>query len=223
MRRVLPAALFGLLLLAVPTSAQPEPLCPLATLAPAQLEGVDQYVVVGQPQPCPPPNRTRQDFLVTTDYGDGMSEETPFRDSDPLWSVGGRHTYRRAGTYELIGTVTDRQTGEQDVLRRTIQVPNAPLTARRFRPAAFLARHRLRRTVGRFHDGNRLAAASDHKARISWGDGSRSRGAVVQRDGDFLVLGAHRYPRAGPRKITVLVRDDRGATLRLRTTARVGR
>ena len=222
-RSLVVAGLAALLVTAPSTGAQVLSPCPLAAPAPPQMEGVEQYVVVGQHQPCPPPNRTWQDFAVTTDFGDGVVAETPYRDGDPLWFIGGRHAYRRAGTYELTGTATDRLTGEQVVVRRTITIPNAPLIALRSRRAVFVAGRRLRRTVARFHDDNRLAEASDHTASIRWGDGTRSRGSVVKRGGDFEVVGSHRYRAAGRRSITVVVRDDRNATLRIRVSALVRR
>ena len=220
---MLASALAGLLVLPSSADAQVTSPCPIAALAPPQIEGVEQYVIVGQHQPCPPPNRTWQDFAVTTNFGDGVIAETPYREGDPAWFIGGMHAYRRAGTYELVGTATDRLTGEQVVVRRTITVPNAPLVARRSRRPVFGARRTLRRTIARFHDANRLAEASDHRASIRWGDGTRSTGSIVARGGDFEVVASHRYRTAGNRIITVVVRDDRDATLRLRVRALVRR
>ena len=222
-RSLVLAGLAALLVTAPSTGAQVLSPCPLAAPAPPQMEGVEQYVVVGQPQPCPPPNRTWQDFAVTTDYGDGVVAETPYREGDPAWFIGGTHAYRRAGTYELVGTATDRLTGEQTVVRRTITVPNAPLVARRSRRSVFVAGRRLRRAVARFHDANRLAEASDHSASIRWGDGTRSAGSIVKRGGDFEVVASHRYRTAGSRSVTIVVRDDRDATLRLRVRMLVRR
>lgn len=209
------------LLLAVPiaASSQPQPVCPLMALAPAEIEGAEQFVVVGQPRPCPPANRTWGDFTVTTDFGDGTIEETPFRDQDALWTVGGNHVYRRAGTYELVATLTDEKTGEQQVLRRPIEVPNAPLRARRSRTLSFRAGHGARRTIARFADGNRLAVPGDHRASIGWGDGTRSKGSIAKHGGEFVVRAAPGYRRPGTYRVTIRISDDRGATLRIRTRA----
>ena len=216
MRRLGLLALGALLLFPAVARSQ-QPVCPLAALAQPRHEGVAQFVVVGQPQPCPPRDRTRGDFDVTTDFGDGTVAATPFREDDPLWFVGGMHTYRRAGTYQLVGVATDRRTGDQLVLRRTIEVPNAPLTARPTQRPKFVAGRRVRREIGRFHDGNPLAAANDYTATVEWGDGSRSQGSVVRRGSDFVVVGTHRYRTARPHRMTVTIRDDRNGTLRLRT------
>jgi len=214
-------ALLGALLLLPAVARSQQPVCPLAALAAPRPEGVEQFVVVGQPQPCPPRDRTWRDFDVSTDFGDGVVADTPFREGDPLWFLGGQHTYRRAGTYQLVGTATDRQTGEQFVLRRTVEVPNAPLTARRSRRPTFVAGKRARREIGRFRDGNPLAAVDDYTATIRWGDGTRSRGSVARRGAGYVVLGTHRYRTARTRRIVATVRDDRDGTLRLRTRAAV--
>ncbi len=211
------------LLLPVGDARSQAPVCPLATLAQPRPEGTEQFVVVGQPRPCPPPNRTKQDFAVRTGFGDGTVADTPFREEDPLWFVGGMHTYRRAGTYQLVGTATDRRTGEQLVLRRTIEIPNAPLTARAHPRPAFTTGQRRRVEIGRFRDGNPLAEAGDHTATVAWGDGSRSRGTVVRRGRDFSVLATHRYRRARSRVVTVVVRDDREGKLRMRVRVAVRR
>lgn len=183
------------------------------------MEGSAQYVAVGQPQPCPPPDRTRQDFAVSTNFGDGTVNETPFQDSDPFWIIGGRHAYRRAGTYDLVGTITDRLSGKQEVVRRMIRVPNAPLSARRSPATVFAAGRKQRVTVARFHDGNRLATATDYTVSIRWGDGARSNGTVAKRGRVFLVRAAHRYATTGRRNVTVVIRDDRNAKLLIHTTA----
>ena len=215
----------GVALLLLPAIARSQtPVCPAVALVPPRAEGVEQRVVVGQHQPCPPPDRTWQDFDVTTDFGDGVGASTPYQDGDALWLLGGVHTYRRAGTYELVGTARDRRTGEQIVLRRTVEVPNAPLSAREHRRPTFKAGKRLRREVGRFRDGNPLAEARDYRATVAWGDGSSSTASVIARGRDFSVVAAHRYGRAARRpRISVVVRDDRDGTLRLRTRARVRR
>ncbi|CAA9492869.1 MAG: hypothetical protein AVDCRST_MAG53-1635 [uncultured Solirubrobacteraceae bacterium] len=214
-------ALGGVLLVWLGEQAEAQaPPCPLAALAPPPMEGAKGYIVVGQPRPCPPQNGTWSDFSVLTDFGDGVIADTPFREGDPLWFMGGAHAYRRAGTYQLRATATHRQTGDQIVLQRPIEIPNAPLTPRPARKPKFVAGQKSRQTIARFHDGNRLAEASDHTATIAWGDERRSKVAVVKRGADFLVIGTHRYSAAKRmRRITVIVRDDRNATVRLSNRA----
>lgn len=206
---------------AFPIPSGPGP-CPLAALAAPGPEGSNQFVVVGQPQPCPPPGRTREDFTVTTDFGDGTVRDTPFRAADELWFIGGDHAYRRAGRYELEATVVDRETNESRVYRRSVVVPNAVLKPRAHPRPAFSVTRRTRRVVGAFTDGNRLAESSDYRVAVAWDDGRRSRGKVVRRSaGRFSVVAAHRYRTARRRRIVVTVRDDRRAELKLRTTPRL--
>ena len=77
----------------------------------------------------------------------------------------------------------------------------------------------MRRVLAGFRDGNRLATAADHRAAVAWGDGARSTGSVVRAaDGTFAVLASHRYRSRARVRIGVTIRDDRGATLRVRAT-----
>ncbi len=205
----------------VPSPPSPSPPCPAVALAPAAPEGRQGTVIVGQPTPCPPPGRTPSDFAITTAFGDGTSAATPVKD-DRLWLVGGPHTYRRAGTYTSTATMTDRITGAVATLRRPIVVPNAPLTALRSARPTFTENETSRAVVARFGDGNPLATADDHRATISWGDRTTSRGRVVRvAAGRFDVRADHRYRTAAKRRIDIRVQDDRGAVLRLRSTPRI--
>jgi len=178
-------------------------------------------VIVGQPSPCPPAGRTPGDFAITTAFGDGTSAPTPVTDNR-LWFVGGPHTYRRAGTYTATATMTDRTTGAVTTLRRPIVVPNAPLTALRSARPTFTAKKTSRALIARFRDGNPLAVARDHRATISWGDRTTSKGRIVRvAPGQFAVRGDHRYRTAAKRRIVIRISDDRGATLRVRSTPRI--
>ena len=220
MRSLLPlAGLFTLSFAPAAGSQESARVCPAVTPARPPMEGKPGFVFVGQHQPCPPPDRTQQDFNVVTDFGDGTVAETPYRTSDNLWILGGEHTYRRAGTYQVVGIATDRETGETMVLRHPIQIRNAPLTALQSKRPTFSTRRTFRRVVARFSDGNRLATARDHRASIRWGDGTQSAGIVVRAGRlGFRIEGAHRYRTASSHRIVVVVRDDRGAALRLRVT-----
>ena len=78
--------------------------------------------------------------------------------------------------------------------------------------------------IARFIDENPLSRARDFRSTIRWGDGTRTAGEVDRRrDGSYVVSAAHRYRRGGERTITVLVKDDRGARLRVVTAAVVAR
>lgn len=206
-----------------PPPAVPIQVCAVAALLRPASEGRRQTVIVGQPKPCPPPGRSPADFTITTDFGDGSRASTPVIDPTN-WLIGGTHTYRRAGTYATTATLTDRITGAVTTLRGAILVPNAPLTALRSARPAFTPKKAERAVIARFRDGNPLAAAADHRAAITWGDGTSSTGRVVRvAPGRFAVRATHRYRTAARRRIIVRIQDDRGATLRVRTAPRVRR
>jgi hypothetical protein len=51
--------------------------------------------------------------------------------------------------------------------------------------------------VATFTDSDTTAAASDFTARIDWGDGTTSNGAVTGGSGSFAIAGAHTYAAKG--------------------------
>ena len=217
MLRIVAAGSLAALLAIGADARQQKRLCPLLTPAPPPMEGHQQRVIVGQPQPCPP-GGAPEDYAIRVFFGDGESASTRFEPGDDLWLVGALHAYRRAGSYDLRATITDRRTGEESELRRPIRVPNAPLSLHPGRRPRFTLGRRQRRAVVRFRDGNSLAEAEDYRVTISWGDGAVSRGTVTKfRPRLFIVRGEHRYVAKPRRPIVIRIRDDRGARITLRS------
>ncbi|WP_406698903.1 Ig-like domain-containing protein [Singulisphaera sp. Ch08] len=67
--------------------------------------------------------------------------------------------------------------------------------------------------VARFQEGDPRASAADYQTTIQWGDGTSSTGLVIQdvnRPGQFVVLGNHRYSAAGHFPITTTIVDTGG-------------
>jgi hypothetical protein len=59
--------------------------------------------------------------------------------------------------------------------------------------------------VARFSYGNASARASEFTATIRWGDGHASKGKVVGGQGNFSVIGAHRYGSGRRYRVTVTI------------------
>lgn len=173
------------------------------------------------PRLVPCPGAAPADFDITTDFGDGITADTPLGDADG-WYVHGTHAYRRAGSYTAVATMVDRRSGQVLTVRHLEVVPNAPMALERAAPPAFVRGEAAQTTVAAFRDGNRMATAADHSATVSWGDGEHSPGRVVRvAAGRFAVRASHAY-RSSPRgRLTVTVRDDRGAVLTRRVTPRL--
>jgi hypothetical protein len=59
--------------------------------------------------------------------------------------------------------------------------------------------------VATFADANVLAPPGSFTAMIRWGDGHVSRGAVAGSNGQFTVVGRHRFPATGRYAVRVNV------------------
>jgi hypothetical protein len=159
------------------------------------------------------------DFWATIDWGDGnrsrglvtASVKVPGR-----FAVTGQHAYARAGAYDVKVIVRDLAgDGSRARAMCRAKVVPAPWTVVPL-SASLSARagQQLAATVMRFKTANLLARAGEFAAKISWGDGSTSRGEVKWRgDGAFDVRGVHTYAQRGLMTIKVRVTDRSGVEL----------
>lgn len=126
---------------------------------------------------------------VVWDFGDGSTS------ADGL-SVA--HSFARPGTYQVKLTVTDNQGGSASITRSVVveAAPNEP-------PVASFAYDATRLDV-RF-DATTSSDPDGQVAAVSWDFGDSSPAA------DGVTVG-HSYASAGSYRVTVTVKDDRGAT-----------
>lgn len=73
--------------------------------------------------------------------------------------------------------------------------------------------------VATFTDPDVSAAPSEYSARIEWGDGSESTGAVSEAGGEFSVDGSHTYAEEGSYTVTVTINDVDNASNTATTTS----
>ena len=213
MRLVLACAVVLAAALTVAPAGAQERLCALYTPAPLPREGVPGPVFVAQvPGAC---DGEETHYRATVDWGDGTPPGTDIRPEPLGGGVGGRHVFRRAGTYVATATVTDLRSGAQQRFHRTLPIANQPL---RRGPRLVVGVRRLR--VARFRDGNPLAEAGDFAVRVRAGGRTHRARVVADTPTGFAVV----LDRALPARVTravARIADGRGATLTVTSPVRV--
>jgi hypothetical protein len=155
---------------------------------------------------------------ATISWGDGSTSAGTITAAPAGgFQVGGAHTYREEGRYAISAVVTDRG-GSTVTLHGSAVIADAPLHATGKRLSATAGR-RFHGAVASFTDGaGRFARATDFRVTITWGDGHSSPGTVSGSAGRFTVTGTHAYTTAGPKRVTVVIRDRGGAVATARST-----
>jgi hypothetical protein len=149
---------------------------------------------------------------VTVDWGDGTS-------SGPSPApVVAQHIYQRPGKYQLVMVQRNERTGvarsdehyQANVLRTGLIVAHQSLS--------WWPGRRFSGNVASFSPQGAEASAVPYAVTIAWGDGTTSRGTVVERWGVVRVRGAHTWRRTlRNRQVTVTVKQPTtGAVLQIR-------
>jgi hypothetical protein len=149
---------------------------------------------------------------VTVDWGDGTSSAAA-----PA-PVVAQHVYQRPGKYQLVIVQRNERTGvarsdehyQANVLRTGLIVAHQSLS--------WWPGRRFSGNVASFSPQGAEASAVPYVATIAWGDGTSTRGTVVERWGVVLVRGAHTWRRTlRNRHVTVTVEQaTTGAVLQIR-------
>jgi hypothetical protein len=150
------------------------------------------------------------DFTATIDWGDGVVAAGGVT-SDPNggFLVNGAHAYAEEGMYTLAVSVT-KAGGTVATASEFVTVPDAALHAGGqaspvSRSATFSG------VVAMFTDGDPNGVVADYSARIDWGDGTSSTGAVAAGSPGFTITGSHSFSQ-GTFTITTTVSDHGGAS-----------
>jgi hypothetical protein len=169
---------------------------------------------------------TAGEYAATIDWGDATSA-TAATISQPggpgnVFVVSGSHTYAEEGPFTAAATITDVDTpNNAATATSTATVSDAALGAGPASSVAATEGIGFAGPVGTFTDDNGGATA-DFVARIDWGDGTMSAGAVSgPMGGRITVSGSHIYVDEGTYTIAVGVQDDGGSTAILSGTATV--
>ena len=163
------------------------------------------------------------DFSATINWGDGQSSTGSIRDN-PLggFEVTGSHTYASSGVFTT--TVTVRETGEGTHVGSAVARVSATDQALAAAGLAFDAVEDLpfSGVVATFTDADPNGSIGDFSARIDWGDGQISFGAIAALSGGgFHVIGAHTYANPGTLPVQVDIADIGGSTATAHSTAQV--
>ncbi len=157
----------------------------------------------------------------TIEWGDGTSTTAGTVD-EANSTVGGSHTYARAGTYD--GSVTyqnDDGSGTHKIAFQA-KVAGAALSATGV-PVSATAGVQFTGTVTTFTDANPESAASDFTATIDWGDGTATTAGTIgsAAGGGFTVTGSHTYAAGGAYATSITIKDVGGTTATATSTATV--
>ncbi len=151
-------------------------------------------------------NAQPSDFTVRINWGDAEESDGVVTGNGGAFTVAGTHTYSFAGKYPIRITITS-SLGFFVFTDTTATIADAVLKGE----AA--AQVRGRQTVpltnvivGFFTDANPNAETPHFTARIDWGDGEITDGAIsAGADGRFVVRGTHTYATTGDRTVRVTI------------------
>jgi hypothetical protein len=136
--------------------------------------------------------------------------------------VVGTHTFQTPGTYRV--TIFHQLVGHLRALSGGfVSVHDAPLTAQGTALRFAKGKRFQDVTVATFTDADPTPTLSDDSALIDWGDGTTSRGTIVDSGGYFAVVGSHTYPKPGSYTINTLIASQYGSTASATTTVSKGK
>ncbi|HQY89592.1 MAG TPA: calcium-binding protein, partial [Tepidisphaeraceae bacterium] len=109
-----------------------------------------------------------------------------------------------------------------DAQKVVIAVGDSAATGSSRNVSALASRSLNNAVVAKFVDSDNAGVTSDWTARIDWGDGQVTDGAIVMSgSNEFSVLGAHEYEKVGQMPITVDVFGNKGSQARIFSTMEV--
>ncbi|MEQ1861612.1 MAG: peptidylprolyl isomerase [Chthoniobacteraceae bacterium] len=178
-------------------SIDARPAIPLANVVVAKLHDLDPAGVPGN-------------FTANVNWGDGtpLTTATLARDTTApgagLYVALGSHTYAKAGVYTVIAEFSGNA-GARASARSIAEVSVGTLRASGGAVESNSGRI-VNRVVATFTDAL-PALASGYTARIDWGDGLVSDGAITRdaESGKFLVRGTHGYRDSEPFAVSVRI------------------
>jgi uncharacterized protein (TIGR03118 family) len=154
-------------------------------------------------------------YIARIDWGDGhFTVGTVAPDANPKlgFDVNGTHTFKKPGPESVVVQILDSD-GDSASVRTTSIVADAPLSATGVPIQASPNQALKNVVVATFADGNPAAIAADFVATIDWGDGTTSKGTVVNAKSGFAVLGAHTYRARGAFSVRTQIHDGSAAAV----------
>ncbi len=141
---------------------------------------------------------TAADFTATINWGDGFAvsdaggiERDASKPAFAAYQVTGTHTYKRAGQYTAVVTLTSGLGLKQEI-RTPVVITDKAISANAGTLVANASRL-VNRQLARFSDSSPATGAS-YTARVDWGDGIVTAGNIRELgNGEFAVFGSHTY------------------------------
>jgi PKD repeat protein len=150
-------------------------------------------------------------FSATINWGDGTTTAGTVTTSGTSFMVNGSHTYAEEGNYSFTVTVSNTS-GHSASSSSTATVADAALTLTLLTVAGFIG-HLGILELARFSDANTLSTVADFTATVAWGDGTTSTAPITSLGHGNYAVGSvrHTYASAGPKTVTLTIRDVGGS------------
>jgi hypothetical protein len=162
------------------------------------------------------------DFIASIQWGDGTSSAGTIASVGRAnFSISGTHSYPEGGSYTARIAITRTSDGRSASSTTTATVSDAPLSATA--ASVSLSEGILANAVlATFTDADPApTTAALYQARVDWGDGTSSPGAVqVRPGGGYQVSGGHAFG-AGTHAIRISLADQGGASASVTATVNV--
>lgn len=159
----------------------------------------------------PDPSGKASDYSASINWGDGTSSAGTISGSPSKFTINGTHTYAEEGSFPVKVTINDTDRSNGATTSSTASVADAALKGTGVAPSH--SGNTATGTVATFTDSDPKGTVTDYTARINWGDGTTTTGAVTAESGKFRVSGSHTYSKPGTYKVTTTIRDAGGSTV----------
>jgi hypothetical protein len=154
-------------------------------------------------------------FTAQINWGDSSANTAGVISSDGAgFDITGSHAYNRAGSYDIIVTVTDARTSGVALVLSSAQVNPVPPITIQTTNFAVIAGKRFRGTVANFTDGDPRTDPSFYTATIDWGDGSTPTTGTISGSNPFTVTASHTFAAFSDTDIaTITITDQNGRSV----------
>jgi hypothetical protein len=165
-------------------------------------------------------------YIATVNWGDGTASNgtIAFGADGHTFTVSGSHTYSQEGSYSISVTL-HHGTGLDSTVSDSATVGDPALAATGgFSVTAMEGSASGSETLATFTDPGGPEAVGNYSAKVNWGDGTTSTGAIVLGpDGQtFSVSGSHTYAQEGSYTLSITVHHGTAADSTVSGSATVG-
>ena len=184
----------------------------------AEVPFIGQVASFSQNQESGTMTGSAADFTAQIAWGDGQTSTgtvTVDAATPGKFDVAGSHTYAHEGVLPVAVTILRTRDAASVTTASTATINDAPLTLQAVTVNA-TAGVPFRGIVGYFTDADPAGTIGDYSAKITWDDGSSSKGSVIIDPTNslrFAVQGDHTFAQGGTFPVTVKVVDLAGQTM----------